>query len=340
MGEFRDCGVGELLDAPWVNYMIGDRCDTPKSIQQELDRRMALWQSLSGSNAPKRAPAQTLRRLGIYGGAQGIWLDQHRTAHLTDEGTGVTVGLLHAGKVYADDLTEDGILYHYPHTSRPSGRDSLEVEATKRAGELGLPVFVITRPSPYSASRDVYLSWVEDWDDEVGLFLITFGAEKPAGPAHWESDDEPFELTAKVSTTRQEVTARQGEHRFKFLVFHRYGPRCAVCGISSLEVLDAAHLRPKNKNGSDDPRNGLVLCATHHRAFDAGLFSIHPETLVVHTRPQGPDHEALRITCPDLSHLPKRPHVDALKWAWGTWRCRGDEGCQDLARPSQATQAL
>lgn len=303
---------------------IGGRCGTVESIQQELDRRMTLWQSLSGSSAPKRARSQTLRQLGIYGGAQGIWLDKRRTAHLTEEGTGVTVGLLHTGKLYAGDLAEDGVLYHYPHTFRASGRDSAEIEATKRAGELGLPVFVITCPSPHSANREVYLGWVEDWDDEAGLFLITFGTDRPPRSVPRETDDQPFELATKASTARREAIARQGQQRFKFLVFRRYGPRCAVCGIGSLEVLDAAHLRPKNKNGSDDPRNGLVLCATHHRAFDAGLFSIHPETLAIHTRPHGPDHEALRITYPDLSHLPKRPHVDALKWAWDTWECRDE----------------
>lgn len=303
---------------------IGGRCNTTRSIQQELDRRMALWQSLSGSGAPKKARSQTLRQLGIYGGAQGIWVDKHRTAHLTEEGTGVTVALLHTGKLYADDLAEDGVVYHYPHTFRPSGRDSADIEATKRAGELGLPIFVITCPSPHSANKEVYLGWVEDWDDEAGLFLITFGTDRPPRSVPREIDDQPFELATKVSTARREVTARQGQQRFKFLVFRRYGPRCAVCGIGSLEVLDAAHLRPKNKNGSDDPRNGLVLCATHHRAFDAGLFSIHPETLAIHTRPHGPDHEALRITYPDLSHLPKKPHVDALKWAWELWGCRNE----------------
>ena len=42
-------------------------------------------------------------------------------------------------------------------------------------------------------------------------------------------------------------------------------------------LLDAAHLRPYADKGSDDPRNGLVLCATHHRAFDKRLFGFIPQ---------------------------------------------------------------
>jgi hypothetical protein len=33
---------------------------------------------------------------------------------------------------------------------------------------------------------------------------------------------------------------------------------------------------PKEGNGCGDPRNGLILCALHHRALDARLFCINP----------------------------------------------------------------
>ena len=42
----------------------------------------------------------------------------------------VAVGLLHAGSSYADDLDEDGVLYHDPSTKRNPGRDEAVVEAT------------------------------------------------------------------------------------------------------------------------------------------------------------------------------------------------------------------
>jgi hypothetical protein len=67
------------------------------------------------------------------------------------------------------------------------------------------------------------------------------------------------------------------------------------------------------ERGSDDPRNGLILCATHHRAFDAHLFVIDPATLGVDTRP-GYDRFALNITRDSIAHLKRKPHVAALQW--------------------------
>jgi hypothetical protein len=60
-----------------------------------------------------------LRGLGVYGGAQGVWVDKARTKEIAP--AGVTVALLHTGCSYADDLSADGVVYHYPKTGRPSG---------------------------------------------------------------------------------------------------------------------------------------------------------------------------------------------------------------------------
>ena len=86
-----------------------------------------------------------------------------------------------------------------------------------------------------------------------------------------------------------------------------------------LPVLDAAHLKPKELNGSDDPRNGLVLCATHHRAFENGLFGIIPNTFRLIFREKGPSKEDLHIENTSIEHLPKKPHVEALNWAHKNW---------------------
>ncbi len=59
----------------------------------------------------------------MYGGAQGIWVDKARTGKLAENGNGVTVSLTHSGKSYPDDWSEDGVIYHYPDTHRPPGRD-------------------------------------------------------------------------------------------------------------------------------------------------------------------------------------------------------------------------
>jgi hypothetical protein len=268
-----------------------------------------------------------LRALGIYGGAQGIWVDKKRTADLTADKAGITVGVLHTGSSYADDLTEDGVVYHYPQTGRSPGRDAAEVRSTKSAGAYGIPLFVIAYPSPESDLRYVRLARVESWNDESKIFLLTFvdaSAESDlfaAGAGEEVKDEESlFCLTCTDPPKKRISKARPGQARFKFRVLSRYGARCAVCGIAVLSVLDAAHIRPKEDRGSDDPRNGLVLCAVHHRAFDAGYFAVEPDTLAIHYKRNKVGAGELYIREPDLTGLARRPHKDALTWRWTRWR--------------------
>jgi hypothetical protein len=168
----------------------------------------------------------------------------------------------------------------------------------------------------------VELAWVEGWDDRAGLFLITFGNKQPPLLTKENEDAQPFSLFGDANSARRDVKVRKGQQRFKFRVLQRYGPRCAFCGLTVIELLDAAHIGPKKEHGSDDPRNGLVLCPNHHRAFDAGLCAVHPETCEIHCKDEGPSAAALQITQASLAHLQRQPHKDALEWRWHRWKAK------------------
>ena len=147
-------------------------------------------------------------------------------------------------------------------TGRNRGRDDSEISATKSAALLGLPIFVIT-PGATTLTRSLKKAWVEDWDDNAGIFLITFGEEPPSGPrgiARLPETDAPFELKDPPSRRSATMRAeRPNQARFKFAVLELYGAGCAVCGVRHQRLIDAAHLYPKRDDGSDDPRNGLPL---------------------------------------------------------------------------------
>lgn len=102
---------------------------------------------------------------------------------------------------------------------------------------------------------------------------MTFAEEVPAAPPG-EDGASPFVLETEVSRSSRSVVDRPNQQRFKFAVLRLYGPACAVCDLAVRELLQAAHLRRKAEGGSDDPRNGLVLCALHHLAYDRGLWAI------------------------------------------------------------------
>ena len=197
------------------------------SVQAEHARRVDLWSRLIAARGPSDVSAATLNDLKIFYGARGIWVDKTTTAGIGGSSSGVTVALLHTGSAYADDLSEDSVIYHYPQTER-NGRDLAEISATKAAATLSLPVRV------------------------TGL-------------------------------------------------------------------LDAAHVVGVEHDGSDDPRNGLIFCATHHRAFDADMFAIRPNDLQIISGKRQPSLNALGIDRVSLS-LPRPPHIEALRWRWERWK--------------------
>ena len=151
----------ELEPSSPPRLILADRRDDV--IVTERRHRYDLWGILSAEGATDVAPSR-LRELGIYGGAQGIWVDKTRTRAI--DADGVTMSVLHTGSSYADDLYDGGLLYHYPNTGRGPGRDAGEVASTKAAHRLGLPIFVVTYPKLNAITRRVDLAWVEGMGED------------------------------------------------------------------------------------------------------------------------------------------------------------------------------
>jgi hypothetical protein len=292
------------------------------SVQVERDRRADLWSRLIAARGPFDVSASVLNDLKIFYGGRGIWVDKVTTAGVGDSTNGVTVGLLHTGSAYADDLSEDSAIYHYPQTDQ-AGRDKAEIAATKAAATLLLPVFFISYPRPRAQTRDVKRAWVQVWDDDRKWFYVRFGEHPPSEPPPSGEPETPFIVTTPRQLMSRTSKARKRSAAFKFAVFDRYRPaECCVCGIQVAELLDAAHIVGVEHDGTDDPRNGLIFCATHHRAFDANMFAISPTDLQIVSGERRPSLDALGIGRVNLSTLIRLPHTDALRWRWERWKHR------------------
>lgn len=283
---------------------------------EELKRRLQLWQMLGGGDRGEiSSTAMALREAGLYAGYRGIFLDKATTSSLWTP-DGVALALVHLGQSYSNELTENGLIYHYPDTAVP-GRDAAEIAGILAAYETGLPVFAVI-PGDSSKARGVRLGYVEQVDNLARSALITFVENSEALPP-----PPPTVETGKSFTLEDEDAewvwskrrSRKNQSRFAFQVAQRYGEKCAFCELEVASALEAAHLHPKSSLGSDDARNGLVLCTNHHRMFDAHLIAIDPGTTKIHTAP-GTSSSELRLTKTDLSHLPAKPHPKALTSAW------------------------
>ena len=90
--------------------------------------------------------------------------------------------------------------------------------------------------------------------------------------------DDPDGDAPAADRARRTATALVRDARFSRRVLSAYGNRCAMCGLG-LSLVEGAHIYPASAPGSpDDPRNGLALCANHHRAFDRHLVAVEPGT--------------------------------------------------------------
>ncbi len=282
----------------------------------EVARRSNMELQLGGGDGPWTAEPSQLNSARIFLGGRSIYFDKQTTESVANPG--VAVSVLHTGSSYADDLSDDSLIYHYPTTLMP-GKDAGEIEAVKNARRLNLPLFTIVSDGP---RRIVRRSWVTDWNDENKTFLITF-ASIPPDPA---SDEEPPENVIQPRQRQQ----RSGsgvirDPRFRYRVLKRYGSKCGACDVTRDEMLHAAHIIPVADGGVDHPANGIPLCLNHHAAFDDKRLplSIHPQTLEWQL-PDGVALPALYVTRPNIEHLREVPDIRSLQRHWDErYRDRG-----------------
>ena len=130
-----------------------------------------MWEQLDSRANPDDAPPHLLAELRIYRGQAGTWVDLSNTSDETAP-HGVTVSVLLTGNLNGDELRRDGVTYHVPATLR-LGHSESEVAATKRAMELGLPVFVITQGIT-STGRQVRRGTIAGYDESAQSFDIRF----------------------------------------------------------------------------------------------------------------------------------------------------------------------
>lgn len=272
----------------------------------ELLRRKELLKKIQSQKNGFIKPS-FLKENNIYRGAQGIYIDQTLTKNIDPKG--ITVSILHTGRHYPDELSDDGLIYHYPQTNRGDKRDSTEIEATKNCKKLNLPLFIIL-PGEKINSRTVKEGWVINYNDKNKTFFISFSNQD----VFYEDIkvEEEFYLTSKEKEKFTKTKQRPNQQKFRFDLLKNYGSKCALCSISNEKLLAAAHIRSKDNQGSDDWRNGMILCANHHLAFDNNLFKINPTNFRVEIKDKN-----LHIESNYINTLTgKRPHPKALAWKY------------------------
>jgi len=280
--------------------------------EDEIRRREDLFSRLDAlKDVNGLVTASDLQNLRIFRGGRGIWWDKESTSPAFNPG--VTVSLLHTGRHYDDDLEDDFAFYHYPATKQPT-HDKNDIDCTRMAMTTGLPLFYIIERGNKREVRRAYV----DMDDEKDVFLIRFGSALKAfsGQTLEQVIATPFpDIEPRVRKTATHKV-RPNQKAFSIAARKYYGTTCAFCGISVPILLDAAHIIPYEKDGPNDPRNALILCATHHRAFDEGMVFINPQDLGIVQGNKLVTLEEAGVKMHSISHLINKPHGHPLRWRW------------------------
>lgn len=144
-----------------------------------------------------------------------------------------------------------------------------------------------------------------------------------------EINDEDIQIrdVARKATVVS-VSRKLRDVSFRKRVLTAYAFKCAVCGIQ-LKLVEAAHIIPVSyENSTDETRNGLALCALHHKAYDQALIAVVEDYSVILNRNQTDEFKKLELDA-GLAKFVKglrpiillppaindRPHIEYIKIA-------------------------
>lgn len=95
-------------------------------------------------------------------------------------------------------------------------------------------------------------------------------------PSEYEDVDlAGLEKDSRLQVFRQ-ISARQGQGKFRDELLDLYSGRCAISGVNVPEALDAAHILPFKGQQSNHAQNGLIIRSDLHNLLDSGLLAIDP----------------------------------------------------------------
>lgn len=224
---------------------------------------------------------------------------------------------------------------------------SLDQEANQglfRAMRDGIPVLVLRQVSDKASAdgsfyRLLGLGLVTAYDAATNLFklrgmtgdeVLNFlsvdeeSEELPQTLLKMEAFTEwqPFVAEEKILQT---VSKQKRDQAFRDVVLNVYDYSCAVTGQTfrsgGIVEAEAAHIIAKNRQGTDNPKNGLALSRSVHWAFDTGIFTITDQYEVL-INPRAKSARAQNFPLMEMDRkrilLPQDkqfwPHVEALEW--------------------------
>lgn len=295
--------------------------DEAKFIFEFKQKNLDLWSEISGKKIHSNDFVRNEKK--IHRGERGIYRDLSKTKKHSFK-DGICQSVLDTGRKYDDVLTDTHLTYYYPETSHKS-RDLGEINSLKNSQKFNIPIFVVLGLGKDKTKKELRLGYVQRHNDIQRSFLISFVADlnKKVLPIDdiiqpQIEDESQDQLFVNNRERKKRISSSRGNNQPKFSsdVFHYYQNQCAVCDIKYF--LDAAHIVPVKDKGSDNKRNGIILCKNHHKAFDDGFFKINPNNFKIEIIKE--DKSVLNIKKNNLNHLINKPGKMYLEWRYKKYK--------------------
>ena len=119
--------------------------------------------------------------------------------------------------------------------------------------------------------------------------------------------NEEFDSRIQAEDIMRPTKCRGGQAQYRAALLKKWNSRCAVTGITELELLRASHVKPFKvcrKDERYDVNNGLILAAHVDALFDSGLITFADDgAIVISSKISKETITQLRLTGLSLSHL-------------------------------------
>ena len=98
-------------------------------------------------------------------------------------------------------------------------------------------------------------------------------------------DKNNLKILVNFSTTKSSSKKRKGQDKFRNEVLKNFKSKCAVCGISQIDLLQAGHIIQINdEKKAGIIQNGICFCITCHKLFDEGYFSFDDKYKIIFSK--------------------------------------------------------
>lgn len=133
---------------------------------------------------------------------------------------------------------------------------------------------------------------------------------------------QPISVTDARTRHFEAIIRRRGHPRFRQALIRAYNGRCAISGCRSLDVLEAALIRPYRGDHTYSISNGILMRSDLHTLFDLGRIGIDTRDMSVLLK-EGLKKTSYRVLEGRTLRLPERhdlqPNVEALDAHRATW---------------------